>query len=108
MNPKRIEIIPSIHGKLTRNGKLSEPDIYHVLDKWLERHPEIKKRERDIRISRGRWTLPEGMRTEVVWVSIIEGEDIAGYDPVQDRDLYDYYLMEDHSDRANPEGGTRS
>ena len=25
--------------------------IYYILDKWLERHPEMKKRERDIRIS---------------------------------------------------------
>src|SRR3954453_15733742 len=100
MNPKKIEIIPSIHGKLTRDGKISEPDIYHILEKRLERHPGVKKRERDIRISRGRWTLPEGIRTELVNVMITDGEDISGYDPAQDRDLYEYYLMEDHHDRA--------
>jgi hypothetical protein len=105
MNPKRIEIIPSLHGKMTRDGKLSEPDIYYILDKWLERHPDVKKRERDIRISRGLWTLPEGSRTELVNVRIIEGEDIAGYDPTSDRDLYEYYLMEEHPDRADTEEG---
>jgi hypothetical protein len=108
MNPMRIEIIPSLHGKLTRDGKFSEPDIYYILERWLDRHPEVKGRERDIRISRGRWTLPEGIRTELVNVLIIEGQDIAGYDPAQDRDLYEYYLMEDHPDRANAEGEGRS
>jgi hypothetical protein len=39
MNPKRITIIPFIHGKLTRDGKMSEPDIYWIMDKWLERQP---------------------------------------------------------------------
>ena len=33
MPPKRITIIPDLHGKLTRDGKLSEPDIYWILDK---------------------------------------------------------------------------
>jgi hypothetical protein len=102
MGPRRITIIPSLHGKLTRDGKLSEPDIYCILEKWLERHPEVQGRERNIRISRGRWTLPEGIRTEVVWVSIVEDEDIAGYDPAQDRDLFEYYLAEDEEDRPDP------
>src|SRR5262245_21075377 len=35
---------------------MSEPDIYWILDRWLERHPEVKGRERDIRITQGRWT----------------------------------------------------
>ena len=35
MNPKRITIIPFIHGKLTRDGKMSEPDIYWMVEKWL-------------------------------------------------------------------------
>jgi hypothetical protein len=102
MEPRRITIIPSLHGKLTRDGKLSEPDIYHILDNWLERHPEAKKRGRDIRIVRGRWTLPEGIRTEVVSASIVEGEDLSGYDPALDRDLFEYYLAEDDEDRPDP------
>jgi hypothetical protein len=89
---KRITIIPRIHGKLTRDGKVSEPDISWILEKWLERHPDVKGRERDIQITRGRWTLPEGFRTEVVSASILPGDDLAGYDPSEDADLYEYYL----------------
>lgn len=96
MPPRRITIIPRIHGKLTRERKMSEPDIYWILEKWLERHPEVKGRERDIQITGGRWTLPEGIRTEVVSASILPGDDIAGYDPAQDADLYEYFLAEEH------------
>jgi hypothetical protein len=92
---KRITIIPRIHGKLIRDRKMSEPDIYWILDKWLERHPEVKGRERDIQIIWGRWTLPEGVRTEVISASILPGDDIAGYDPAQDRDLYEYFLADE-------------
>ena len=95
LQTKRITIIPALHGKLTRDGKLSEPDIYFILEKWLERHPTFKGRENEIRIVSGRWTLREGIRTEVVSVSAIENEDIAGYDPAQDRDLYEFYLAEE-------------
>ena len=42
MNPKRITIIPFLHGKLTRDGKMSEPDIYWIMEKWLDRHPETQ------------------------------------------------------------------
>ena len=45
MQEKRIEIIPAIHGKLTRDRNLSEPDIYDILEKWLDRHPSFKGRE---------------------------------------------------------------
>jgi hypothetical protein len=31
----------------------------------------------------------------VVTVSVVANEDIAGYDPAQDRDLYEYYLAEE-------------
>jgi hypothetical protein len=71
LQTKRIEIIPALHGKLTRDGKLSEPDIYFILEQWLERHPTFKGRENEIRIVTGRWTLREGIRTEVVSVSAI-------------------------------------
>jgi len=91
----KIKIIPALHGKLTRDGKLSEPDIDFILEKWLERDPSFKGRENEIRVVRSRWTLREGIRTDVVSVSAIENEDIAGYDPAQDRDLYEYYLAEE-------------
>jgi len=92
---KRITIIPALHGKLTPDRKLSEPDIYRILEKWLERHPSFKGREQEIRIVRSRWTLAEGIRTEIVSVSVVKNQDIAHYDPAQDRDLYEYYLAED-------------
>jgi hypothetical protein len=87
--------LETIHGQLTPDRKMSEPDIYWILEKWLERHPEVKGRERDIQIARGRWTLPEGIRTEVVTASIQLGDDIAGYDPAQDADLYKYFLAQE-------------
>ncbi len=92
---KRITIIRSIHGKLTRDHKMSEPDIYWIMEKWLERHPEVKGREQDIQITRGRWTLPNGIRTEVIRVSIVSGDDIVGYDPAKDADLYEYFVADE-------------
>jgi hypothetical protein len=65
------------------------------LEKWLERHPTFKGREKQIRIVRGQLTLREGIGTDVDSVSAIENEDIAGYDPAQDRDLYEYYRAEE-------------
>jgi hypothetical protein len=70
MSEKRITLIPFLHGKVTRDGKLSEPDIDFILKRWLERHPEVRGRERDIRISRGGITLPGGVQTESVRVTI--------------------------------------
>lgn len=95
MRPTLIRIIPFLHGKITVDGKLNEPDIYDILDKWLARHPEIKQQQREIRISRGRYTLPEGVRTELISASITWTEDIANYDPVQDADLYQTFLADD-------------
>jgi hypothetical protein len=97
MPPQRITIIPDIHGKLTRDHKMSEPDIYWILEKWLERHPEVKGRERDIRIIGGEWILAPGIKTEIISVSIVAGDDIAGYDPAQDADLYEYCLAEERA-----------
>ena len=50
MNPRRIIIIPFIHGKLTHNGRMGEPDIHWIMEKWLERHPKIKTKTQDIRV----------------------------------------------------------
>src|SRR5258708_5985104 len=95
---KRVTIIPDIHGKFTRDGKMSEPDIYYIIEKWLERHPEIKGRERDSKIVGGYMTLPQGNKTELISVSIVAGEDIAGYAPAEDMDLYEYYLADPRDD----------
>ena len=43
----------------------------------------------------GRWRTREGYRTEVVTVMISPGDDIAGYDPAKDVDLYEYYLADE-------------
>ena len=105
MNPKRITIIPFIHGKLTRDGKMSEPDIYWIMDKWLERHPQIKKRTQDIRVTFGTMTLPHGGKTDLIRATIIVGEDIEGYDPAQDLDLYEYFLSDDQGDLELSQNG---
>ena len=105
MQPKRITIVPDLHGKITRDGKLSEPDIYYILEKWLERHPVAKERERDIRISRSYMTLPGGFRTDLVGVSMVVGDDIEGYDPTEDLDLYEYFLSDDQGDREPSQNG---
>jgi len=96
--PRRITIIPYLHGKVTRDGKLSEPDIYWIIEKWLERHPEVKGRAQDIRVVRGTMTLPQGVKTDLIQVTIIAGEDIEGYNPAEDRDLYLYHLAEDQEE----------
>jgi hypothetical protein len=95
MPEKRIQIIPRIHGKRTRDGKISEPDIYWILDKWLQRHPEAKGREQDIRIVRGQWHTRDDLPTDVISVSILPSEDLTAYNPADDVDLYEYYLADE-------------
>ena len=51
--------------------------------------------QKDIRIVRGQWTTENGLKTEVICVSIVAGDDIAGYDPQEDADLYEYWKAED-------------
>ena len=99
-NPSsRIVIIPFLHGKLTADGKLSEPDIYFILEKWMERHPEFRGRERVFRITRGQMHLPEGFQTELLRVTAENIPELAGYDPIIDADLYEYFL-EDKSEMS--------
>ena len=92
-------IVQHIHGKITRDGKVSEPDIHWIIERWLERHPQIKPRTRDIRVVRGVITLPQGLKTVLISASIIAADDIEGYDPAQDEDLYAYFLFEQQSDK---------
>ena len=51
--------------------------------------------QKDIRIIRGQWTTENGLKTEVIRVSIVAGDDIADYDPQEDADLYEYWKAED-------------
>jgi hypothetical protein len=92
---KRITIIPAIHGKLTYDRKICEPDMAWIIEKWLDRHPEIRKRRKDIRVVTGRWHTEDGLETEVRSVSIVAGDDLAGYEPEQDADIYEYWKAED-------------
>ena len=42
--------------------------------------------------------LPHGGKTDLIHATIIVGEDIEGYDPAQDLDLYEYFLSDDQGD----------
>lgn len=97
MKSKRVTIISHIHGKITSEGKRSEPDIYWILKKWLDRHPAIKNRTQDILVTRGTMTLRPGVKTDLIHVTLVAGEDIEGYDPAQDHDLYLYFLADEQS-----------
>ncbi len=96
----RIEIIPPIHGKLTYDGKVCEPDIYWIMEKWLARHPEIDSGTQDVRVTGGQWTTEDGLSTEVIHATIKNCDDLAGYELCQDTDLYEYWLAEDRYHEA--------
>lgn len=91
---QRIVIIPFLHGKVTADGKLSEPDIYFIFEKWMQRHPQFRGREQEFRIVRGNMHLSGGYRTELLRVTAELSPALADYDPVQDADLYEYFLAE--------------
>ena len=91
---KRITIVPAIHGKLTYDGKISEPDVAWIIENWLDRHPEVVNRPSRIRAVGGQWTTMSGLKTEVITVTIVAGDDIAEYDPEEDADLYEYWKAE--------------
>ncbi|MEZ6126786.1 MAG: hypothetical protein R3C49_27020 [Planctomycetaceae bacterium] len=54
----------------------------------------------DIRLIRGQWTTEDGLRTEVIHTTIRNSDDLAGYNPAQDTDLYEYRLAEDRYHEA--------
>ncbi len=91
---KRVEIIPFLHGKITADGKVSEPDIHWMLERWFERHPEFALRRKDVRITRGATTTRDGLRTELVRATILDPGELFDYDPTEDRDLYEYFLAD--------------
>ena len=49
MTKRRIVIIPFLDGKITAAGRLVEPDIHDILDKWLVRHAEYRGLEKELR-----------------------------------------------------------
>jgi hypothetical protein len=54
----------------------------------------VRGRERDIRIVQGQMTVPPGIKTDLISVSMVACDEINGYDPMQDADLYEYFLAE--------------
>lgn len=64
------------------------------IEKWLERHHEINNRQGRIRAVLGQWTTEDGLKTEVITVTIVAGKDIADFDPEEDADLYAYWDAE--------------
>jgi hypothetical protein len=95
MTKGRIVIIPFLHGRLTDDGKLIEPNIEAILEKWLERHPQFRGSERGYRTIRAKTSLPEGIATDLVRVTAEFSPALADYDPAEDADLYEEFLAED-------------
>jgi hypothetical protein len=92
----RVVIIPFLHGKLTTDGTLVEPDMDAILEKWWERHPEFRDKERDFRIIRTKSFLIDGILTgtNLVRVTAEFSPQLADYDPAEDGDLYEEFLAE--------------
>jgi hypothetical protein len=90
----RIIIIPFLHGKITDDGTLIEPDIDAILERWLDPPPEF--RGRDFHITRsGKYSLHDGIVTKLVRVTTDFSPDLEGYDPSDDAELYEEFLAED-------------
>jgi hypothetical protein len=60
---------------------------------------------READLARQAYPLPEGIRTEIISASILPGDDLAGYDPAQDTDLYEYFLTDEQEFRTEPMQG---
>ncbi len=69
MTKGRVVIIPFLHGKLTADGKLVDPNIESILEKWLERHPHFRGSEWGYRIVSAKTSLPDGTATDLVRVT---------------------------------------
>lgn len=97
----RVVIIPFLQGKLHFDRTVIEPDIDAIFEKWLARHPEFQGPERDYRIIRGRTRLVEDeegdIETDLVRVTAAVSPDLAAYDPAEDADLYQEFLVENDS-----------
>jgi hypothetical protein len=87
------EIVDAV---LIRQNRFEHPTNFNQVIKTLTlpHYPEFRGPEKDIRISRGRWTLPEGIRTEIIRESMLAGDEIAGYDRAQNADHYEDLLAD--------------
>jgi hypothetical protein len=92
----RIVIIPFLHGKLSADGSLVEPDMDDILEKWLQRHPQFRGRE--FHVIRAKMTLEEDdTETDLVRVTVDFSPDLADYDPNEDADLYEKFLADERN-----------
>ena len=92
----RILIIPVLHGRLTADGKLTEPDIDGIFERWLDRHPQFRGPERDYQVIKAKVLSAEGIDVDknFMWVTAEFSPDLAAYDPTDDADLYEEFLAE--------------
>lgn len=97
---RRIVIIPFLQGKLGFDGTVREPDIEAILEEWLERHPEFRGRK--FHVIRGKTTVVEDeecIETALVRVTTDFTPDLEDYDPAEDTDLYEEFLVEKDNTR---------
>ena len=88
MTKGRVVIIPFLHGKFTPDGKVTEPDIDTILEKWLERHPEFRGTKFHV-------IKTSGDEDRLVRVTADFSPELAAYDPATDADLYQEFLAEE-------------
>lgn len=65
-----------------------------IIEKRLGRNPDSKNPREDIRVVTGQRHTEDGLETEVRSVSIVAGDDLAGYDPEHDADIHEYRKAE--------------
>ena len=72
----RVAIIPFLEGKLDGNGQLTEPDIDAIFKKWLDRHPEFRKKEFHV-IRAKSYQTDDGVDTILVRVTADIDDEIS-------------------------------
>ncbi len=99
----RVAIIPFLEGKLDSNGQLAEPDIDAIFKKWLDRHPEF--REKKFHVIRAKsYQTDDGVDTILVRVTADVDDEISAYDPAEDADLFQKFLVaKSDSRRSEPQ-----
>jgi hypothetical protein len=99
----RVAIIPFLEGKLDGNGQLTEPDIDAIFKKWLDRHPEFQEKKFHV-IRAKSYQVDDDLETILVRVTADVDDEISAYDPAEDADLYEKFLVaKSDSPRSEPQ-----